>query len=138
MNNTKRKFWIVSLVAVFVFGLPLDLAFSQETPAAKNAEAIRALQNAAEQGDFETIKKILSPPGSDYKRWNITPLHRASKHGLLDVVKFLVGRGEKIMAVNRIDGSTPLYEAAQFGHLDIVDYLIRQGANLNAANESGS
>ena len=61
---------------------------------------------------------------TDNDEW--APIHIASYHGHLAVVKLLHAAGAGLNM--RIDeGATPLFMASQNGHDDVVDYLLKNG-----------
>ena len=61
---------------------------------------------------------------TDNDEW--APIHIASYHGHLTVVKLLHAAGAGLNM--RIDeGATPLFMASQNGHDDVVDYLLKNG-----------
>ncbi|KAF2262433.1 ankyrin [Lojkania enalia] len=84
------------------------------------------LARASEQGNLvEVIAAYNQEPNdldrSDYR--GFTPLHKASIHGWLKVVQFLVDRGCEVEAENR-HGETPLMCAVAGKHLDVVRFLL--------------
>lgn len=68
---------------------------------------------------------------------NVSPLHRASAIGCLDICELLISRGAKVNAVGEY-GKTPLHLASQFGHQEIVELFLGCGANVNALDWSKS
>lgn len=66
-----------------------------------------------------------------------SPLHWASKRGIVKIVEMLLLRGARVNATNRGD-DTPLHLAAAHGHRDIVHMLLRQKADVNFTNEHGN
>ncbi|KAH9162741.1 hypothetical protein LEN26_000809, partial [Aphanomyces euteiches] len=62
----------------------------------------------------------------------VTPLHHASSHGHMDVVKELLAHGASInRATNQ--GTTSLHLASSNGHLVLVNKLLAQGAAIEAS-----
>lgn len=70
------------------------------------------------------------------KSGNVSPLHRASAIGCLDICELLITRGADVNAEAKY-GRTPLHLATQFGHQDIVELLLNTGANINSLDFSG-
>lgn len=54
----------------------------------------------------------------------------ASRHGHLEIVKYLVNSGANINYKSRY-GETALKEAIDYKHLDIINFLLKNGANKN-------
>jgi hypothetical protein len=65
-----------------------------------------------------------------------TPLHHASLHGHVHVVKFLLDQGAKVDAAHP-DGCTPLMWAAAAGYTLVVEALVRAGANYALQDQRG-
>lgn len=88
------------------------------------------IHDAAENGDLETVKKLVS---ADSKlidapdREGKTPLHYAAAKGHLNVVEWLVKNGANVNARNS-SGITPLYLAKGFGKKDVAQFLEQHGA----------
>jgi ankyrin repeat protein len=59
-------------------------------------------------------------------------LNRASKHGHLDVIAFLLAFGAQVDETSQ-EAATPLFMAAQEGHAGAVNLLLQHGANMNKA-----
>lgn len=60
---------------------------------------------------------------SSHKKSGDTVLHYASRHGQLDLLKFLVEKGFNLELGN-FDGKRALHEAAQHGQLDCVKFIL--------------
>jgi ankyrin repeat protein/L-ascorbate metabolism protein UlaG (beta-lactamase superfamily) len=103
-------------------------------------EAVRAIHEAAGSGDTAKVRELLkehadllearTPAGS-------TPLHTASRAGMLEVVEFLVEAGAEVDAGDN-ENTTPLGLAALEGHPDVVRYLVSRGADALAADDNGA
>jgi uncharacterized protein len=86
--------------------------------------------------DRETAQKLLREnPDLLESRWinDETMLHFLSVEGFADAVKFLVGAGANVNAVNEF-GDTPLIDVAELGNSEIVEILLKHGANPNATS----
>ena len=59
-----------------------------------------------------------------------TPIIVASRHGRLELIKFLIQQGVDIEQRNK-DLKRSLHEAAAGGHLDCVKFLISQNAEID-------
>ena len=69
------------------------------------------------------------------------PLYRAAEGGHLEVVKYLVGQGADVDAIesNLVNfGLTALHWAAHGGHLSVVRYLVGQGSPVNSVYATGT
>lgn len=66
----------------------------------------------------------------------MTPLHRASVKGHVDIVRLLINKGADIEATDG-RGWTPLHIAAMKGHAQIVELLTQSGAKLDAKDRRG-
>lgn len=90
------------------------------------------LQDAAEKGDLELIKRSLDA-GSDISEPNEAgdpALVVASLKGSVDAVALLLERGADIEVRNK-GGLTALHAAAYAGNIDVVRLLVSKGANVN-------
>lgn len=97
-----------------------------------------ALYLYAETGHTAALKLLLvkfKQHVSASNKYGVTLLHTAASHGMLDTVKFLVGKGAKVNA-GSADIWTPLHNAAEKGHLAVAEFLIDNGANFNSASGS--
>ncbi len=63
---------------------------------------------------------------------NRTPLHAASKDGIVDVARWLLLHGADVNSQEN-DHSTPLHSAAANGHLELVRTLLGHSVDVNAA-----
>ena len=71
-------------------------------------------------------------------KWGTTALMRASEHGRLDVVAFLLDRGARINVRDHRDGYTALMWAAAGGHLDVVSLLLaHEGSSEDGGGGGG-
>jgi ankyrin repeat protein len=68
-------------------------------------------------------------------REKYTPLHLASRHGHIDIVRELIRCGASVHERD-MDG-TPLHTASRYGHVDIVRELIKSGAHVNEKDRCG-
>ena len=86
-----------------------------------------ALGYAAEQGDVDKVKFLLSDSSNDVNEPDDEcnyPLHLAAENGHAEVVSLLLA--EPLINVNVFDEyeRTPLYLATSNGHADIVKQLV--------------
>ena len=85
-------------------------------------------------------EKLISMVDSHKDKWSIlncvhsksgdTPIIVASRHGQVELTKFLIQQGVDIEQCNK-DLKRPLHEAAAGGHLDCVKVLISQNAEID-------
>ena len=103
------------------------------------SDQIAALHDAASDGDYD-ICLVLIEEGvnvnTTHGDLNDTPLHLASRHGRLDVVKLLLDKGAVMECRSKMLG-TPLINAATQGHLPVVKLLVKRGARLDATMRQG-
>jgi len=128
-----KKLLIVScLVLVAVYCLNAQNADFQEKQKIKDE-----LFSAAQNGDFETLKKLLTkyPDMKNIDRNSgFTLLHVANNSR--ELVEFLINLGIDIEAKS---GAlwTPLHSQAYKGHLDGVELLLQYGADIEAKTSFG-
>lgn len=65
----------------------------------------------------------------------LTPLHVASKHGLVEEARALLDLDVDIDATDKIE-RTALHHAAIMGHLDVVELLLEWDADVDAIDET--
>ena len=85
-------------------------------------------------------EELISMVDSHEDKWSIlncvhsksgdSPIIVASRHGHLELIKFLIQRGVDIEQRNKYL-KRPLHEAAAGGHLDCVKFLISQNAEID-------
>jgi ankyrin repeat protein/Tfp pilus assembly protein PilF len=111
--------------------LPYTIIFSSEN--------LISTHLAAQRGDLETIKKLISK-GEDINQEagdnGETPLYIAASNGHLEVVRELIAAKADINKATADDKTTPLYIATQNGHLEIIEELTAKGANVNQARDN--
>lgn len=99
----------------------------------------RDLHRAADEGDLETARALLSE--DPYRVVNaapfkLTPLHRAAAGGHADFAALLLASGATVDARDHA-GRTPLHLAAEQGHLAAAKVLIDRGARLDLLDRGG-
>jgi tetratricopeptide (TPR) repeat protein len=91
-----------------------------------------ALNNAASDGDINTVNSLLDK-GADVNEWYFgTPLMWASSVGKTEAVKLLIGRGADVNMMSK-DGWSALGYAAYHNYPDIINILIDKGADVDKA-----
>ena len=105
-----------------------------------NPEADRALIDATEAGDIESIKQHLAAGAdvnaTDEVGW--TPLHHAiifNEKNQMKIVELLIDKGADVNATDEV-GRTPLHYASANGHKEVAELLISKGADLNAKDNN--
>ncbi|XP_046547242.1 ankyrin repeat domain-containing protein 2-like isoform X2 [Haliotis rubra] len=116
---------------------PVTTQDSHATP----SPADRRLFSASEDGDLETVKRILSAGHVDINTrggyWSKTPVMAASLGGHRNVVEFLVGRGADVSLVDSNDDNV-LHYACHGGDLEIVKLIVsRNLVDVNARDNGG-
>lgn len=94
----------------------------------KGIDQWTALHFAANEGQFEIVKELLSYSDLDKDLASSilrTPLHMASIRGHTQIVRILVQKGFAIN-VKDSDDNTPLHFASEFGHLDCIIFLVKE------------
>lgn len=109
------------------------------------------LITAAQRGDLKYVRAALETEKAAYASNDngTTPLHMASYHGHLSIVRFLLAKHVIIDAktsnsgdfslhlLHAKGGITPLMLAAFMGWITIVKTLLEQGANPNIQDNAG-
>lgn len=92
------------------------------------------LFSACDEGDYESVKKILEPTASEPQRQSKTRLDSVSECSVDRV------RGDvRSIQVDSTDeeGNTALHFAAASGHEHLVRFLLRKGASVDSWNNYG-
>jgi len=125
----KRRYWQPGVLALFlcVAATPNDLA---PTPVA----------DAAESGDHETLRALLSD-GADVNTATgdgMSALHWAAERGDVAMAQQLLYAGANVDATTRLAGYTPLLLAAQSGHGRMIEALLDAGSDPADATSTGA
>ncbi len=99
-----------------------------------------ALGTAAAAGDLAAVEALLQHAGADPDAiaeagWG--PLHLASRHADLGVLRALVAAGADIELQDQRNGWTPLLHAIHVRNGPAVTALIEAGTDVNRTGESG-
>ncbi|KDN60673.1 hypothetical protein CSUB01_04081 [Colletotrichum sublineola] len=97
----------------------------RETPRDSLVEVVK--QSSANTEDITTIV-------TSKDTW--VPMHAASRHGHLEVVRLLLENGVSASIPDDYN-RTPIYQASQHGHLEVVKLLLESGAIARAPNKEG-
>lgn len=81
----------------------------------------------------ELVEKGANPNAID--KYGKAPLHYASEHGRIELVKTLIGKDANVNVAGR-GGCTPLHHAALYGHTQEALALIANGADVNATTNN--
>jgi ankyrin repeat protein len=124
-----KKILVSIFLAGIFFGCGGDM--DEKLLEASKKGDIPAAEEALEKGaDLEAREQ------TDKMRKGFTPLMLAVKNGQMEMVKFLLGKGADVNAVNK-SGRTVLMEAVLAGSPDMVKAIAEAGAELNRKNKSG-
>ena len=98
-----------------------------------------AAHAAAESGDISTLRFLILERGLHVDaedNYAMTLLQVASRHGHLEIVRFLIDNGAAVNAVE-IDNRAALHFAVIRGHVPIVRFLLEHGANVSIRKRLG-
>jgi len=71
-----------------------------------------------------------------YDQFEETLFHYASRHGHIDIVKYLISNGADVNATDQYL-NTPLHDAARSGNIQIIKLLLDSGADKCAVKQTG-
>ena len=94
---------------------------------------------ACRKGDISSLRYSIEIENKDPNSQNSfgwSPMHIASSHGNIDIVRYLTTQGCNI-DIKRKDEWTPLHCACKNGHYRVVEYLVTKGADVNAIQKEG-
>lgn len=133
MTEFKRKYFSCIVIVLFLALSPSSvLCQGQEQTGPDKQKITNELFAAAEKGEFETVKSLLTkyPDMKDVRRnggWTLLHLSFNSR----ELVEYLIENGLDIEA--KSDGGwTPLHSQAYGGHTDGVELLLEHGADIEA------
>ncbi|KAK7065190.1 Ankyrin repeat [Halocaridina rubra] len=114
-------------------------------PTLLNLQAETAMDLAAQYGRLETVELLVRAHPDLLRPYTAaaataavfphTPLHRASRNGHREVVKFLLAHGHHVNV--RTGQGAPLHEAALCGKVDVVRVLLEAGADPEVRDDTG-
>lgn len=110
-------------------------ALQQEDPCER---AARQLRRAAEQGDMETLERLLASDPSVAQQADAdgyTALHRACYADKPEAARMLLDAAPGLIRHRTADGWQPLHSACKWGSLDCARLLMERGADVNATSE---
>jgi type II secretion system protein G len=111
----------------------LQAPISQRTISNKDLEAIAELHAAVESGDFKAIQKCLdasAPIDGVLGKTSYRVLHKATKEGSIEMVKFLIERGAAVNARAEY-GWTPLDLAIKKNRKEVIQLLRANGGKTD-------
>lgn len=97
------------------------------------------IHGAAAVGNHALLRIFLMA-GADPNARNSTgetPLHLSARHGHLEVVKELLGRGARVNEQTRFTHATPLMYAAELGRKPVIRLLLASGAKKTSRDVFG-
>lgn len=100
--------------------------------------AARQLRRAAEQGDMETLERLLASDPSVAQQADAdgyTALHRACYADKPEAARMLLDAAPGLIRHRTADGWQPLHSACKWGSLDCARLLMERGADVNATSE---
>jgi ankyrin repeat protein len=68
--------------------------------------------------------------------WEETPLHVASRLGLMEAARVLLKHGAETEALDSDNEYSPLERATESGHVELAQVLLEYGANVNAQDDN--
>ncbi|XP_066942494.1 ankyrin repeat and SAM domain-containing protein 1A-like isoform X5 [Macrobrachium rosenbergii] len=114
-------------------------------PTIPNQQAETAMDLAAQYGRLNTVELLVRAHPDLLRPYTAaaasaavfphTPLHRASRNGHREVVKFLLAHGHHVNV--RTGQGAPLHEAALCGKVDVVRVLLEAGADTEVRDDNG-
>ncbi|XP_063854781.1 ankyrin-2-like isoform X2 [Scylla paramamosain] len=106
-------------------------------PLATDGKGWTALHFAARWGHQQCVEALMHviPPTPTHLEAH-TPMHTASYHGHVEVLKQLAGVGWSLSARDN-HGETPLRCAAAGGYVTAVEWLVQQGADRRVQDKAG-
>lgn len=100
-----------------------------------NEDGITSLSSAAEHGNLEAVRRLVSLGASVDETDNklqLSAIHNAAAHGHVDVVRYLIEQGSN-PDLEDYYGATPVLHAATCGQLSAVIYLLEEARAREAS-----
>jgi len=102
-------------------------------PNAGDYDKRTAIHLAASEGRLTVVQYLVGEAGANHSpedRWGGTPLDDAMRHGHMDVIDFLKGKGAKATSTN----AAALCDAAASHNIDELRNIHRAGGDMNAGD----
>jgi ankyrin repeat protein len=104
--------------------------------ASKNSPKTKDIRELIRLGDLKSLRSRLKKQpalATDWKRYEVSPMHVAAETGRKEVIELLLAHGAR---VDEVGTCTPLFAAAANGHKNVVELLLSRGAEVNTGRRS--
>jgi len=111
----------------------LGVVWRHDPELAERVMEAEELVIAAGEGDIQKVQSLLDGGVKINKTTDANgrlPLSHAAMKGQIEMANYLISRGAKVNAFDRI--ASPFYEAVDAGNMDMVRLLLSKGAKVNA------
>lgn len=102
-------------------------------------DGITPVMSACIYGHLNVLKHLVEKAGAKLEPvqgTNVSPLWLASGEGKLDIVEYLIKKGENVNE-QRLDGISPLTAAVIGSHVSVVKVLMKHGADVSLVDTDG-
>ena len=98
---------------------------------------ISAIESAIIAGNINKVGELIDHVNDLMDSADVNlPIHVASKHNNIDIIKLLLDHGADINATNYWK-TTPLMYACVYGNLAVIKFLLEHGADMSMRNYWG-